>query len=89
MEARGSPNVDQNRNISWIFRDPLPESPPGGFGEGSGWIWGGFWEGFGGIWEARRSPNGHQNEGISRTFRYHLPGAPRVPPSPPTLGSPN
>ena len=25
----------------------------GGFGEVFGWIWGGFWEGFGGLWEAR------------------------------------
>ena len=76
MEARGSPNVDQNRNISWIFRDPLPESPPGGFGEGSGWIWGGFWEGFGGIWEA----GGVQMDTKMKEFRGHFVTTSQEPP---------
>ena len=76
MEARGSPNVDQNRNISWIFRDLLPESPPGGFGEGSGWIWGGFWEGFGGIWE----PWGAQMDMKIGTFRRKFRPFPQDPP---------
>ena len=70
MEARGSPNVDQNPNISWMFRDPLPESPPGGFGEGSGWIWGGIWEGFGGV----------QMDTKMKEFRGHFVTTSQEPP---------
>ena len=31
------------------FATPSQEPSRGGFGEGSGWIWGGFWESFRGI----------------------------------------
>ena len=36
MEARGSPNGDQNGRMSWTFRYPLP-------GAFQGRVWGGFW----------------------------------------------
>ena len=35
------------------FATASQEPARGGFGEGSGWIWGAFWEGFGRIWEPR------------------------------------
>ena len=44
MSARGSPNGDQNRGISWTFRNPLP-------GALQGWFWGGFWMDLGTFWE--------------------------------------
>ena len=47
------------------FATASQEPSRGGFGEDSGWIWGGFWDGFGRIWEARGGPNGHENRYMS------------------------
>ena len=51
------------------FSGPPPqELSRGGFGDGSGWIWGRFWEGFGRIWR----PGGAQKETKMNEFRGHF-----------------
>ena len=60
------------RNFVDISQLP-PRSPPG---EGSGWIWGGFWEGFGGIWK----PWGAQMDMKINTFRRKFRPFPQDPP---------
>ena len=61
MEPKWTPKLKKFVKIRGKFVTSSWESSRGGFGEGSGWIWGGFWEGFGGLWEARGGPNGDQN----------------------------
>ena len=53
------------------------EPSRGGFGEGSGWIWGGFWEGFGGILRPLGGPNGHENQYISKEIQVLPQDPPR------------
>ena len=48
------------------FTHPRQDPSKGRFGEGSGWIWGALWDGFGMVWEPRGGPNGHENRYISR-----------------------
>ena len=59
------------------FATASQEPSRGGFGEDSGWIWGGFWDGFGRIWEARGGPNGHENRYMSKEIQVLPSGSPK------------
>ena len=56
---------------------PSQDPSKAGFGEGSGWIWGSFWEGFGRVWEPWGSPNAHENQYISKEIQVLPPGSPK------------
>ena len=47
MEPKWTPKLKKFVKIRGKFVTSSWRSSMGGFGEGSGWIWGGFWEGFG------------------------------------------
>ena len=76
MEARGTPNGDQNEEFREHFATASQEPSRGGFGEDSGWIWGGFWDGFGRIWE----PRGAQMDMKTDTCRGKSRSCPQDPP---------
>ena len=46
---RGAQMETKMEEFRGHFVTPSQEPSRDGFGEGSGWIWGAFWEGFGGI----------------------------------------
>ena len=81
MEARGIPNASKNQpqklNKGLRKGNPSQDSSKGGFGKGSGWIRGAFWEGFGGIWEPWASPNALANRYISKEIQVLPPGSPK------------
>ena len=80
MEPKWSPGEPKMETKMIEFRGhfatPSQEPSRGGFGEGSGWIWGGFWEGFGGIWK----PWGAQMDMKINTFRRKFRPFPQDPP---------
>ena len=71
-------NRPRKSNKGLIKETPSQDPSKEGFGEGFGWIWGAFWEGSGGIWEAWGSPYGHENQYISKEIQVLPPGFPKV-----------
>ena len=51
LRALGSPNGHENRYMAKEIQVLPPGSPKGGFGEGSGRVWGGLGKVLGGFWK--------------------------------------
>ena len=72
---RGPQMETKMEEFRGLFGIPPQEPSRGGFGEASGWIWGGFGEGFGRIWRPRGAQMETKMEEFRGLFGKPPPGA--------------